>query len=47
MNPLTTLVQNAGITQAAGKAAGDFVCVVATAASYWTTLGIKGLWLTQ
>ncbi len=43
----TTLVQNAGITQAVGKAAGDFVCVVATAASYWTTLGIKGLWLTQ
>ena len=36
-----------GITQAAAKAAGDFVCVVAVAAHKWSTVGIGGTWVSQ
>jgi len=43
----TTLVQNAGITNAATATTGDFVCLVATAAGYWSTMGMSGAWVTQ
>ena len=43
----TTLVQNAGITNAATATTGDFVCLVATAAGYWSTMGMGGAWVTQ
>jgi hypothetical protein len=43
----TTLVQNAGITNAATATTGDFVCLVATAAGYWSTMGMGGAWVSQ
>jgi hypothetical protein len=36
-----------GITNAAAKAAGDFVCVVAVANNKWSTMGMQGAWVAQ
>jgi hypothetical protein len=36
-----------GATNAAAKAAGDFICVVATAANKWSSMGMGGAWVIQ
>ena len=36
-----------GITNATGSTTGDFVCVVATSAGHWKTLGMQGTWTVQ
>lgn len=36
-----------GITNASGSTTGDFVCVVATAANKWSTMGMQGTWASQ
>jgi hypothetical protein len=43
----TTLVQNAGVTNAATATTGDYICFVATAASHWSSMGMGGAWVTQ
>jgi hypothetical protein len=43
----TELANAVGITNAAAEAAGDFVCVFASAAGKWMTAGIGGAWLSQ
>lgn len=36
-----------GATNAAAKAAGDMICVVAVAANKWSTMGLGGAWVAQ
>lgn len=36
-----------GATNAAAKAAGDFICVIAVAANKWSTVGLGGAWVIQ
>ena len=43
----TELANAVGITNTAGKAAGDFVCVFGSASGKWMTAGIGGAWLSQ